>query len=58
MREILKGFLRIGIFVGGGGFVLLLLQPPGTAEYVVSACSTAMGLVLVVGALGADRLLR
>jgi len=48
-REILKGFARIGIFIGGGGLVLLLLEPHNSPEYVVSMCSTILGGLLLLG---------
>lgn len=47
-REILKGFARIGIFVGGGGLVLLFLEPRNSPEYVVSLCSAILGGLLLL----------
>ena len=46
--EMLKGFLRIGVFVGGCAFVLIFLEPPGSAEFVLSVCSTLIGFALVL----------
>ncbi len=47
--DILKGFARIGIFVGGGGLVLLFLEPHNSPEYVVSLCSAILGGLLLLG---------
>lgn len=49
-REILKGFARIGFFVGGGGLVMLFLEPRNSPEWVVSLCSALIGAVLILGA--------
>ncbi len=57
-REILKGFARIGIFVGGGGLVLLFLEPRSSPEWVVSLCSALIGGVLLAGALILSRRLK
>jgi len=46
-RESLRGFLSIGIFVGGGGFLLALVQPRDSAEFVVSICSGVIGIMLI-----------
>ncbi|MBI5671165.1 MAG: hypothetical protein HZC41_24475 [Chloroflexi bacterium] len=53
--EVLKGFLRIGVLVGGCGLLLALTQPPGTAEFVLSVCSALIGLALVAGVLLVNR---
>ncbi len=53
--EILKGFLRIGVLVGVGGLALAFIQPPGTAEFVLSVCSALIGLALVGGVLLVNR---
>lgn len=49
LGEALKAFLRLGIFIGLGGLVLVLLVPAGTAEQVLSVCSAALGAAIVVG---------
>lgn len=49
LQQALKAFLSIGVFIGGGGLVLLLLITPGTPEYVLSLCSTLIGAVIVAG---------
>jgi hypothetical protein len=55
-HEYLRGFLQIGIFVGGCGFLLALFQPRNSPEFVVSLCSGAIGLVLVAGVVLVSRL--
>ncbi len=55
---LLYGFLSMGVLIGGGGFLLMFAQPPGSAEFVLSACSGVMGLALVLGALVVMRWMR
>ena len=47
-RNALRGFLQIGIFIGGTGLVLAFIEPRDSPEFVLSVCSAAMGAVLVV----------
>lgn len=47
-NEALEGFFRIGVFIGGFGFVLIFLQPPNSAEFVLSVCSALIGFTLVL----------
>ncbi len=47
--DALRGFLQLGFFVGGCGLITAFLQPPQSAEFIVSLCSAAMGLVVVLG---------
>lgn len=54
---VLKAFLRIGIFVGGAGFALALMNPRDSDEFIVSICSGIIGLVLVVGVIIVLRLM-
>ncbi|MDZ4770195.1 MAG: hypothetical protein SGJ24_13780 [Chloroflexota bacterium] len=54
----LAGFLRLGFFVGGCGLVMLLMQPPGSPEFVLSGCSALMGAVLIGGVVIVVRLAR
>lgn len=49
LHQALKAFLSIGIFIGGGGLVMLLMIAPGTPEYVLSLCSALIGGVIVAG---------
>jgi len=57
-HKMLRGFLQIGIFVGGGGFLLALAPPPDSPEFVVSVCSGVIGLTLVIAAIVTSFLLR
>ena len=57
-RDALKGFARIGFFVGGCGLVLSVVEPRNSPEFVVSLCSTAIGLVLVAGVIIVSRLVK
>jgi hypothetical protein len=57
-REILKGFARIGLFVGGGGLVLLLVEPRNSPEYIVSLCSAILGGLLLLGVVIISRWMR
>lgn len=57
-HEALRGFLQMGILVGGCGFILIFMQPPNTAGWVLSICSAMMGFALVIGALLLARFLR
>ncbi len=47
--EVLKGFARIGIFIGLGGLVLALVEPRSSPEFVVSICSSLIGGALLLG---------
>jgi sugar phosphate permease len=57
-HEHLRGFLQIGFFVGGGGFLLALAHPADTPEFVASVCSGIIGLTLVLGVVGVSWWLR
>lgn len=46
-REVLRGLLGLGSFIGVGGLILTFLQPPGSAEQVLSVCSAGMGGALI-----------
>lgn len=48
--SMLRGFLQIGVFVGGGGFLLALAHPSDSPEFVASVLSGIIGLVLVIAA--------
>lgn len=47
--RILQSFFRIGLFIGGCGFVLIFLEPRDSPEFVLSICSTFIGLALMIG---------
>jgi ABC-type uncharacterized transport system permease subunit len=42
-REALHGLIGLSGLLGFGGFILFFLQPPGSAEQVLSICSGLMG---------------
>ncbi len=48
-RDSLQGFLRLGIFIGGLGLLMVFVQKPGSAEFVVSVCSALIGGALILG---------
>lgn len=48
-HEVLRGFLRIGIFVGVCGLIMALMQPRDSAGFVLSVCSALIGGVLILG---------
>ncbi|MEM9949966.1 MAG: hypothetical protein AAFV98_24300 [Chloroflexota bacterium] len=54
----LRGFLQIGIFVGGGGFLLAFAHPTDSPEFVVSILSGIIGLTLVIGVIVLSYFLR
>ena len=56
--EVLKGFLRIGLFVGVCGFAMIFFQPPDSAQFVLSVCSALIGFTLVGGVIAISRLLK
>jgi hypothetical protein len=47
--EVLKGFARIGILVGGGGLIFMLAEPRSSPEFIVSVCSALIGGILLIG---------
>ncbi len=48
-RNALQGFFRLGMFIGGCGLVMVFLQKPGSAEFVLSVCSTLIGAAIMLG---------
>ncbi|MDX1995226.1 MAG: hypothetical protein SF029_22780 [bacterium] len=54
----LHAFFRFGVFIFVCSLVLVFLQPPGSAEYVVSVCSTLIGAVMLLLVLVILRLTR
>lgn len=56
--EVLRGFFRIGIFIGLCGFVMIFFQPVNSPEFVLSICSAVMGGALVLGVVMMMRLSR
>lgn len=57
-RQLLQGFLRIGVMIGLFGLVMTFMQPRDSDEFVVSVCSAAIGGLLVLGAVIASRVIR
>lgn len=55
LSEALKGFLRLGVFIGGGGALLALFQPRESPEFVLSVCSGIVGLLIVLGVVAVQR---
>jgi hypothetical protein len=53
--EVLKGFARIGFFVGGGGLVMLFFQPRNSPEWVISLCSALIGGTIILGTVALSR---
>ncbi len=54
----LKGFLQIGIFIGATGFVLALMHPTDSSEFILSMCSGVIGLIMIVGVIIVLRMAR
>lgn len=46
--EILRGFFRIGAFIGVCGLLLALVEPVNSGEFVVSVCSALIGGTLML----------
>ena len=57
-KAVLKGFARIGFFIGCSGLVLLFLEPRNSPEFVVSLCSSIVGGVLLLGVVLLGRWMR
>ena len=47
--EILRAFLRSGIFIAGLALLLMFAERRDSAEFVVSTCSLMIGLALIGG---------
>ncbi|MBL8146114.1 MAG: hypothetical protein JNL34_06995 [Anaerolineae bacterium] len=49
-RDTLRTLLSLGALVGIGGLLLAFVEPPGSAEQVISVCSAVIGgtLILIV----------
>lgn len=48
VRDGFKAFIQAGAFFFIGGAALALLQPRDSGEFVVSICSSGIGLALVI----------
>jgi len=47
-RDALQGFLRLGMWVAVCGLVMIFMQEPGSAGFVLSVCSAAIGLAIIM----------
>jgi drug/metabolite transporter (DMT)-like permease len=56
--EVLRGFFRIGAFIGVCGLLLALTEPVNSGEFVASVCSALMGLTLMLAVAVVVRLSR
>lgn len=57
-RDSLRGFFQLGFFIGVGGLCSAYYAEPDSGEFVISICSSVIGLVLIGGAALTWRLLR
>lgn len=48
LDDALRGFLQVGILVGGCGLVMLFMLPRNSAEFMLSLCSALMGGFVVL----------
>ncbi len=55
-NDALRGFFQIGCFIFAAGLCSALVQPGDSGEFVVSICSSALGLLLIIGAVLVMRL--
>lgn len=55
-HDSLRGFLQIGIFISISGFLLALVQPQESAEFIVSICSGFIGLTLILAVIVVQRM--
>jgi hypothetical protein len=46
--DVLKAFLRSGLFIAGLGLLLMLASRRESAEFIVSTCSFMIGLTLII----------
>ncbi len=54
----LRGFFRMGAFIGLCGFLLMLVEPRHSPEFVLSLCSALIGGALMLGVMIVLRLSR
>jgi uncharacterized membrane protein len=48
-HDALRGFLQLGFFIFAAGLCSAVLQPRESGEFVISICSSSIGLILIVG---------
>ena len=56
--EVLRGFFRIGMFIGLCGFLMIFFEPLDSPEFVLSVCSALIGGALMLGVVILMRLSR
>lgn len=56
--DALHGFLRIGMFLSLCGFLLMLVEPRNSPEFMLSLCGTLIGGALMLGVVVVMRLSR
>ncbi|PJF23143.1 MAG: hypothetical protein CUN56_02460 [Phototrophicales bacterium] len=57
-RESLRGFLQIAFFLVLAGICSALAVPKDSPEFVVSVCSSVIGILLLVAVVGFWRILK
>lgn len=57
-RDLLRTLLALSALIGFGGLILAFLEPPGSAEQVISVCSALIGGALLILVLVMARLRR
>lgn len=45
--EALRGAFRIGVFITVASLLMVFMQPRESAEFVISVCSTGIGLAMI-----------
>jgi hypothetical protein len=57
-RDALRGFLQLGFFIAAAGLCAVIAAPRDSGEFVISVCSTIIGLLLIVGVVVLWRLMK
>lgn len=57
-RDSLRGFLQLGFFITVAGLCAAVYAPNESGEYVISLCSSGIGLALIGGSILLGRLMR
>ena len=57
-RNLLRGFLQIAIFIGGGGVLLALQVPQDSPEFIASVYSAVVGFILLFAVILFHRMTR
>ncbi len=56
-QNLYRGLLPIGMFISVCSIIMLFVQPPNSAEYVISFCSAIIGGLLIIAVLMVGQLL-